>query len=140
MKTTKTFLPLLALLMIAFSSFKSKEKTTATNNKDFYIYFYCHDKKDYKTIYISEAIHFVGEDQCGQSYDWSPKVERAFVDHIKANFDNATPDYVYTLGSTFGSYMLTSRQDASNKLNEFIAKEKSSGSTFTKTTFNYSCN
>lgn len=139
MKTTKTFLPFLALLVIAFSSFTSKEIAKA-NNKDFYIYLYCHDKKDYKTIYISEAIHFVGEDQCGQSYDWSPKVERAFVDHIKANYDNATPDFVYTLGSTVGSYMITSRQDASNKLNELISKEKQSGSNFTKTLFNYSCN
>lgn len=139
MKTKRIFLPFLTLLVITLSSFITNEKKVTADYNNFYIYVYFHDKNDDKTIYVSEAIHFEGENNCGKSYDWRPKVERAFRTYIEAKYSNVSPDYTYLIGSTSGNY-LSSKQEAYDALNKFISQEKNRGNSITKTPFNYSCN
>lgn len=122
--------------LILSSAFIAKEKKASADYKDFYIYVYFHDKNDYKTIYVSDAIHYEGEENCSQTYNWKPKVERAFRAYVESNY-NATHDYTYMIGSTTGNYL--SRQEASTALNEFIAEQNGKGNSVTHTSFNYYC-
>lgn len=139
MKTKRTLLPFLALLVITLSSFISKEKKATVDSNNFYIYVYFHDKNDDNTIYVSDAIHYEGYEKCGKSYDWRPKAEKAFKAYVEANYNNVNPDYTYMIGSTTG-YYLSSKREANEALNKWMSEEKNKGNSITKTAFNYYCN
>jgi hypothetical protein len=139
MKTKRNLLPILALFVITLSSFITKEKKTSVDYNNFYIYLYFHDKNDDKVIYISEAMHYEGYDNCGKSYDWKAKAEKAFRAYVVANYNNVNPHYTYMIGSTTG-YYLSSKQEASEALNEWILEEKGKGNSISKTLFNFYCN
>lgn len=125
--------------LLLSSAFIAKEKKVPVDYNDFYIYVYFSDKNDdNKTIYVSDAIHYEGQEKCSQSYNWKPKVEKAFKAYIEANYNNVNPNYTYMIGSTTG-YYLSSNQEANEALNEWISKEKGRGNSITKTSFNYYC-
>lgn len=127
------------LTIVLNSAFITKEKKSVTDYNNFYIYVYFSDKNDdNKTIYVSDAIHYEGQEKCSQSYNWKPKVEKAFKAYVEANYSNVNPNYTYMIGSTTG-YYLSSKQEANTELNKWISKEKERGNSITKTSFNYYC-
>ena len=140
MKTKRNILPILVLLVFTLSSFIIKEKKTVVDSNNYYIYFYFHDKNDDKTIYISEAIHYEGNDKCGKDYNWSTEVKKIFMTYVEANYNDVSPYTIYTIPSNASYYYLSSKQEASEALNKWIVEEKRKGNSIVKTSFNHNCN
>jgi hypothetical protein len=125
-----TFVLFFATIIASFG-FKTEQK----DYEDFYIYVYTHDKSDYDKVYVSGMIHYQSA-SCGKTYDWQPKVEKAFKNYLKSEH-KIDYDHIYVIGSTTGNY-LTSTQAAKDAFNKWNAKNDSHS--VTKTLFNYDCN
>ncbi len=93
-----------------------------------------------RTFYISGLIYYQGYDECGADYDFKRKAERAFEAHLKARYTVKS----LRIGRTFSTRVnstdkLKTRQQAEEKMNNYIADEESKNYTVRKTNFSYNC-
>lgn len=132
---------LICLCLLAAAAFTVK----AQSREKLDYYFFIEADLDYgnpdsHTFYISDLIYYKGYDECGADYDFVRKAKQAFEAHLKAKYDVKR----LSIGRTFSTKVnatdkLKTRQQAQEKMNNYIAEEKNDNYTVRQTNFSYSC-
>lgn len=131
--------------IVLSSAFISNSKSEVKTSDDLAYYFFLEytpgSTSDYsKTRYISSFIYYSGYDDCGNDYDFKPKAQRAFENHIKANYDESYVRHTLTYSQKLNSTdKIKTNQQAREVLNKYLADQKSKGNQVIQTNFTYSC-
>jgi hypothetical protein len=133
----------LFVLFVSSTAFKDKAKIIAQDQGYyFFLEFQPGSSSDYSnTRYISSIIYYEGYDGCGNDYDFKPKVQKAFENYIKANYNESYVRHNRTFDKkTNSTDKIKTTQQAKDVINKYVADEKAKGNTVVQTAFTYSCN